>query len=103
MSRSYKKSTYCVDQKGKIKKRFANKRVRQWLKDNPNIKLNKGDFKKLYESYDICDYSFYNSWESYWNKCLKYHKEDVERGYGEYLELDYKREYTFWLKRYKLK
>ena len=103
MSRSYKKSTYCVDKKGKLKKRFANKKVRQWLKDNPSIIIQKGDFKKLYETYDICDYSFYNSWESYWNNCLRYQQEDINRGYGSYIELDYEKEYRHWLKCYKCK
>ena len=36
----------CVDKKGKLKKKFANKKVRQWLKDNPSIIIQKCDFKK---------------------------------------------------------
>ena len=39
MSRSYKKSTYCVDKKGKLKKRFANIYI---LLDNDKAGLEDG-------------------------------------------------------------
>lgn len=51
MSRSYKKSPYVTACKHKQGKRLANKRVRNtaWLSNG------KG-YKKVYESWDICDY-----------------------------------------------
>jgi hypothetical protein len=55
MSRSYQKTAGWTD-KWRTKnfiKRYANKKVRK-TKDIPNGKA----FKKLYESYDICDYKF---------------------------------------------
>lgn len=58
MSRSYKHTPYCGDGKGKVKKRFANKSVRAWLKEHPEEILRKSSFKKCYEQYDICDWYF---------------------------------------------
>ena len=46
MSRSYKKTPWAGDKKGKIKKRIANQTVRSWLKQHPDVKLSKSDFKK---------------------------------------------------------
>ena len=46
MSRSYKKTPWCGDKKGTQKKRQAWKVVRQWLKDNPDIALKGGQYKK---------------------------------------------------------
>lgn len=51
MSRSYKKTPRCGDQKDKIYKRISNKKVRK-CKDT----LNNKSYKKLFCSYDICDY-----------------------------------------------
>ncbi len=103
MSRSYKKNPYCGDNKGKIKKRFANKTVRQWLKDNPTTIIKGNSYKKIYEQYDICDYKHLLSWESYWKKCLIYHKRDCLRGYGSYLHLNKKEKYKYWIKVYRNK
>jgi hypothetical protein len=66
MSHSYKKVPYCGDHKGKAKKRIANKAVRMWLKENPNVALRNGQYKKLYEKWDICDYYWITTWEEYW-------------------------------------
>lgn len=61
MSRSYKKNPYCTDQstpKGKKSgismKRFANKKVRH--SDVPIRE--RAAFKKIFCSWDICDYKF---------------------------------------------
>ena len=67
MSRSYKKfpnvSIYC-GKSGKFGRRQANKKIRK-LPINYKIS-NGGDFKKLYESCNICDYSFtqFKEWET---------------------------------------
>ena len=50
MSRSYKKTPYCGDHKGKSKKRIANHKVRNWLKQNPEVALKGNAYKKIYES-----------------------------------------------------
>ena len=57
MSRSRKKSHYVVDHTArttKRKKRFANKTLRQ----DKNFDVSGSAYKKLYESYDICDYRY---------------------------------------------
>jgi len=99
MSRSYKKSPYCGDKKGKDKKRVANHTVRNYLKDINKV-LSKGGFKKVFCSYDICDYWWLQSWEEYWEDCL--------RGYREHPEWykqppNKKEEYRSWYKSYKMK
>lgn len=53
MARSKKKPWYCDSNKGM--KRFANKTIRQSKKSIPNGK----GYKKLFCSYNICDYKFY--------------------------------------------
>ena len=66
MSRSYKKTPWCGDRKGKDKKRIANHVVRQWLKRNMDQTLAPSNYKKLYETWNICDYSWTLTWEQYW-------------------------------------
>lgn len=58
MSRSYKKTPWCGDSKGTAKKRQAWKKVRQWQKEHPDVLLQDRDYKKIYETYDICDYGW---------------------------------------------
>ena len=63
MSRSYKKHPIITDHSVKItkwKKRLANKKVRN-TKDIPK---NKG-YKKIYDSWDICDYTISYTWNEY--------------------------------------
>lgn len=62
MSRSYKKTPGFVAKKIKFMKRQANKRVRR----AKNVS-NGSSYKKLFCSYDICDYKF-----------LEYTKEQLE-------------------------
>lgn len=69
MSRSYKKIPYCGDNKGKLKKRTANHTVRRALKTNLDLSLNKNNYKKFYETYNICDYFSITTWEQYWQTC----------------------------------
>lgn len=58
MSRSYKKYPRVKCEKScKYGKRLANKYVRRYLKQG-NMLSNGCEYKKLYQSADICDYSF---------------------------------------------
>ena len=75
MSRSYKRVPWAGDTKGKIKKRIANHKVRNWLKEHPEEPLNGANYKKVYESWDICDYGSIMSWEEYWQDCIDYWEE----------------------------
>ena len=102
MSRSYKKTPWCGDTKGTAKKRYAWKVVRQWLKENPDVALKGGQYKKLYETWDICDYGWVTTWEEYWEMCLRWHREALARGWGRYTEEPNKeKEYRYWYKHYR--
>ena len=50
MSRSYKHTPYCGDRKNKFMKRYANKRVRQRLKNSDYLPT-AAEYKKMFESY----------------------------------------------------
>ena len=66
MSRSRKKSHVSKDHPSKNMKRFANKRVRQLLKRKPEEVLNYKQYRKVFQSYDLCDYIFfYPSFEDF--------------------------------------
>lgn len=101
MSRSYKKHPWITDHTAKttkIKKRFANKVIRQ----DKNFDIDGSAYKKKYCSWDICDYRWIwtkeeaikewyeeesesyehcawrhdhyktlENWLSYWEKCVK--------------------------------
>ena len=58
MSRSYKKTPYCGDCKGKSSKRAANSKVRAVLKQNPDAITSGRAYRKLYDSWEICDYQW---------------------------------------------
>ena len=60
MGKSYKHTPYCCDKKGKEKKRIANKSVRNYLK-NVDYAPAPSTFKKVYDSWEICDYKWYGS------------------------------------------
>ena len=66
MSRSYKKNPFSGDTPSKGIKRIANHITRQFLKNNPNITLNPGGYKKIFYSYNIRDYWFYSSFDAWW-------------------------------------
>lgn len=96
MSRSYKKHPWAGDNKGKWKKRIANSKVRNYLKNYENT-LKFSDFKKVHESWEICDYGWLYTWEQYW----EYIVQDCKR-----FNLpipDKKQEYRNWFKTYKMK
>ena len=99
MSRSYKKTPWAGDTKGKDKKRDANSKVRMFLKNLDN-ELKYNAYKKVYETWDICDYGDIQTWEEYWNFC--------QRMYKKYPNLykappNEKEEYRRWYKWYKMK
>ena len=48
MSRSYKHTPYCGDRKNKFMKRYANKRVRQCLKNSDYLPT-AAEYKKMFE------------------------------------------------------
>jgi len=98
MSRSYKKIPYCGDSKSKSKKRIANHKIRAYLK-NIKHKLSRSDYKKIYESYNICDYYWITSWEEYWNNKLDYYKQYPDL----FDKPDYKKEYRKWYRYHKMK
>ena len=99
MSRSYKKTPYAGDAKGKAKKRDANSKVRMFLKNIENT-LSNNSYKKVYESWDICDFYWIETWEQYWEQCQKMYNEHPER-YKE--PPNRKKEYRNWYKWYKMK
>ena len=98
MSRSYKKTPYCGDHKGKSKKRIANHKVRNWLKQNPEVALKGNTYKKIYERWDICDYYTVSTWEAYWIGEIKFWLK-----YKGYPYPNKKEEYRKWYKWYKMK
>ena len=61
MSRSYKKYP-CVKDRNPGSKREANKRIRRLKGDIPDGKW----YRKIYNPWDICDWSFSKTWQEYW-------------------------------------
>ena len=99
MSRSYKKTPWSGDQKSKFAKRKANARVRKFLK-NINNELQYNSYKKIYESWDICDYGCIISWEQYWKRCLELY--EIYPDIYKHPPI-YKEEYRKWYKWHKMK
>ena len=68
MSRSYKKVGYCKCKRScKKGKQYANRRLRR---KGVNYEIPNGKaYKKLNESWDICDYSCIVTWKNYQNWC----------------------------------
>lgn len=58
MSKSYKKKTFSKQRNSKWAKKLANRKFRRFKTDADNGKF----YKKVFCSYDICDYSFYMPW-----------------------------------------
>ena len=77
MSRSYKHTPYAGQQKLKWAKRQANKLVRSKLKRwNIQDNVSPSWYKKVSESWNICDYYTITSW----NEHILYRKELLNRG-----------------------
>ena len=69
MSRSYKKHPYCGDKKQN--KEIANRRVRRKLNSNYDLNFSNKSYKKVFDSYDICDWWFGpSSFEDYCHSVL---------------------------------
>ena len=97
MSRSYKKHPACNDSSAgttRWKKRVANKRVRN-SKDVPNGKA----YKKVYESWDIRDFVFLESWEETKTRYMS----RVERGLIDPEKFTLEDCYRQWYKDYRAK
>ena len=99
MSRSYKKYPYYGDKKSKSQKRIANHKVRLYLKDTKH-KIFRSNYKKIYESYNICDFYWMMPWDEYWDDCQKTYKEHPEWYKS---PLNKKIEYRKWYRQYKMK
>ena len=104
MSRSYKKTPWCGDRKGKAKKRIANRKLRSALNRNPDLVLPIGGHRKFTETWDICDYGWLCSWASYWDQALRSYEWEKMTFPGRKVEPpDKKKEYRRWLKYYRNK
>lgn len=97
MSRSYKKSPYANDshrKSTKESKKFANKKVRN-ITNIPNG----GAYKKIFESWDIRDYSFRQTWE----EAKEYYEKNKDSYWMQKRYPTLKDWYRRWLKYYKNK
>ena len=104
MSRSYKKVGYSGDKKDKELKRLANHRVRQRLKRDLEYTPKPADFKRMFESWEICDYGWLCEWDEYWNRQLEwYYCDHMRRWTRDDAPPDYKEEYRIWHRYYKMK
>lgn len=89
MGKSYKHYPFCKCEKScKKGKKWANRRVRAQSKEMIEI-ANGKSYKKLFNSWDICDYCDSFTWEEYkaWKKSWGYDEPD----------------YLWWYKTYKRK
>lgn len=113
MSRSYKKTPYCGDKKGKIKKRLANHIIRQKLK-NPEFECQNMSYKNVgFDRWNLCDsYSIY-PWERQWDYLQKTYQAAVNGNTNYYYRYNlknqkiekpnYKEEYRDWYRHYRMK
>ena len=85
MSRSFKKIGHCkCEHSCKKGKQFANRRLRR---KGINFEIPNGKaYKKLNESWNICDYKFIETWKQYkaWWSRSKWCQEPREIDYFEY-------------------
>ena len=85
MSRSYKKVGHCKCKRScKKGKQYANRRLRR---KGVNYEIPNGKaYKKLNESWDICDYSCIVTWKNYQNWCERprWWQEPKKANYFEY-------------------
>lgn len=102
MSRSYKKISYSGDTKGKSKKRIANHKVRSYFKRYPDAKISRGDYRKIQNPWDICDYCSMCTWEEFWQFELEWY--EWFKGLGRNVKKPNEKEsYRDWYTRYKMK
>jgi hypothetical protein len=104
MSRSYKHTPYAGQPKLKWAKRQANKLVRSKLKRwNIQDNVNPSWYKKVSESWNICDYYDITTWEEH----KRFRKREFMWGYSlpymEFLDngdIDWENEYQLWKRWY---
>ena len=92
MSRSFKKHPWVTDhhvKSSKESKKFANKAVRN-KEDLPNGKA----YKKVYESWDICDYKYIWTWK----EAKKQWEEEPPTSYIKRCHPTLKSYYRYWLR-----
>ncbi len=72
MSRSYRKQPVWKDRATRGGKTAANRRLRKKLKQNYELNLQNKSYRKIYDSWDICDYCSLidNDFEKYYRKYL---------------------------------
>ena len=103
MSRSYKHTPYAGDTKTKWAKRQANRKYRSFLKQMEED-IPYSHFKKVSESWNICDYYDITTWEEHLRYRRKHHRytpygmKFLENG-----EIDIENERKLWEKWYKRK
>ena len=103
MSRSYKHTPYAGDTKTKWAKRQANRKYRSFLKQMEED-VPYSHFKKVSESWNICDYHDITTWEEHLRYRQKHHRytpygmKFLENG-----EIDIENERKLWEKWYKRK
>ena len=103
MSRSYKHTPYAGDTKTKWAKRQANRKYRSFLKQIEED-IPYSHFKKVSESWNICDYYDITTWEEHLRYRRRHHRytpygmKFLENG-----EIDIENERKLWEKWYKRK
>ena len=106
MSRSYKKTPYCGLQKTKWAKQQANKKVRRYLNRQKieDESFAPAAYKKVSESWNICDYYDITTWEEHLRYRRRHHNY-IPYGikYLENGEIDIENERKLWEKWYKRK
>lgn len=95
MSRSYKKVPVCC-YKSKILKKLFNRRIRRNKKYDV---FSYGHYRKMNDSWDICDWIFRKDWEKFWKDSIRSYEAWGFR-FG-LKEPDKKEEYRNWYTRYK--
>ena len=71
MARSYKHTPWSGEPKGPDKKKYASRRVRNKIKDWEYLPQG-GQYKQLYETWDICDYGSIETWHQYWARTIRF-------------------------------
>lgn len=101
MSRSFKKTPYAGDHKGKWKKRRANDKVRSYFRRYPDMQISPGDYRKIQNPWDICDFYSITTFEEYWQWEVNWYEE--HKDHYNLPKLNKKELYRDWYKAYKMK
>ena len=98
MSRSYKHTPISV-YTNKFLKKYANRVVRR---QKMNLKVSKGGYKKVFDSWEIKDDCFWSDWKDYWKMEQKYFYYFKMKGFL-VDKPDKKKCYREWWRYYKMK